>query len=130
LQPGLARDVLAPLAGEPDLAVLLAQPVEVLPSRPRWHCTSLPSTRCLGESMVCSGERPALPLAPPTATNSCFKSYRLLHLEQICSNISPSSCSSHIDRRSREWAMKRRFIRLDGRGYQREAGVCHPTNNT
>src|SRR5215469_13509622 len=42
LQPRMGRDVLDPLTLEPDLALLLAQAVEVLPSRPRCHRAPLP----------------------------------------------------------------------------------------
>src|SRR6516162_5546903 len=42
LEPRMGRDVLDPLTLEPDLALLLAQAVEVLPSRPRCHRVPLP----------------------------------------------------------------------------------------
>jgi hypothetical protein len=63
-------------------------------------------------------------------TNGCLKSYQLLHLQQICSEISPLSCSFHIDRRPGQRATVRSFMRFGGRGYQREAGVSRPTNDT
>src|ERR1700746_1003943 len=96
----MGRDISDPLAFQPDLAVLLAQPVEVLPPRPCWHRASpLPAHSRGGESTAWAGERPALSSASSGATKGCFKYYRLLHLQQICSKISPSSCSFHIDRR-------------------------------
>src|SRR6516225_120438 len=39
---------------------VLAQPVEELPSRPRWHRASLLSRRLPAQSTACPGERPVV----------------------------------------------------------------------